>query len=70
MAGRRGSSGFWRRLSRGWVEDLSPTGGIFEVMFALVLAAQLSAGAIVVRAKEVDLRIEDLQARARMEIVV
>lgn len=34
----------------------------------LLLAAQLSAGAIVAHAKEVDLRIQDLTARAHMEV--
>jgi outer membrane lipoprotein-sorting protein len=35
---------------------------------ALLLAGQISAGAIVAHAKEVDLRIKDLTARAHMEI--
>ncbi len=36
---------------------------------AVLLAAQLSAGAIVSHAKEVDLQIRDLSARIHMEIV-
>lgn len=36
---------------------------------AIVLLAQLSAGAIVAHAKEVDLQVKDLSANVRMEIV-
>jgi len=36
----------------------------------MLLSAQLSAGAIVAHAKEVDLKIRDLSARVRMEITV
>lgn len=38
-------------------------------MTAVLLLAQLSAGAIVARAKEVDLQVQDLSARVHMEVV-
>ena len=38
------------------------------MMVAVLRAGQLSTGAIVAHAKEVDLQIKDLTARARMEI--
>ena len=38
-------------------------------MTAVLLLAQLSAGAIVARAKEVDLQVHDLSARVHMEII-
>jgi outer membrane lipoprotein-sorting protein len=38
------------------------------MMAALLLAGQISAGAVVARAKEVDLQIQDLTARAHMAI--
>jgi outer membrane lipoprotein-sorting protein len=39
------------------------------MMEVVLLVGQLSAGAIVARAKEVDLQIQDLTARAHMEII-
>jgi len=39
------------------------------MMLELVLAAQISAGAVVAKVKEVDRRIQDLSARVEMQIV-